>query len=98
MDGDDSASRSARSRSGSSPATQRSASSRAPFDSSRSCSRTARDITGTITFSSKLPLAPAHATVASWPTTCAQTCSTDSGTTGLTFPGMIDEPGWRSGR
>ena len=34
---------------------------------------------------------------ASLPTTCAHTWSTASGTTGLTLPGMIDEPGCRSG-
>ncbi len=45
-----------------------------------------------------MPAAPAVATVASLPTTWAATIRTASGTTGFTFPGMIDEPGWRSGR
>ena len=39
----------------------------------------------------------AHATVASLPMTRAHTMSTASGMTGLTLPGMIDEPGCRSG-
>ena len=47
--------------------------------------------------SSNAPLAPAQATVASLPITRAHTMSTASGTTGLTLPGMIDDPGWRSG-
>ena len=54
-------------------------------------------ITGIATLSSKLPEAPAHATVASLPITRAHTMSTASGTTGFTLPGMIDEPGCRSG-
>ena len=54
-------------------------------------------ITGICTLSSNEPLAPAHATVASLPTTRAATMSTASGMTGLTLPGMIDEPGCRSG-
>ncbi len=55
-------------------------------------------MTGSITFSSKLPAAPPNATAASLPTTWATTWQTASGTTGLTLPGMIDEPGCKSGR
>ena len=57
-----------------------------------------RAMTGIITLSSKLPLAPAQATAASLPTTCAQTISVASGSTGLTLPGMMLDPGCRSGR
>ena len=55
-------------------------------------------MTGSITLSSKLPAAPPKATAASLPTTWATTWHTASGTTGFTLPGMIDEPGCRSGR
>ena len=54
-------------------------------------------ITGIATLSSKLPVAPAQAIVASLPITRAPTMMTASGMTGLTLPGMIDEPGCRSG-
>ena len=54
-------------------------------------------MTGICTLSSKAPLAPAHAIVASLPTTRAATIKVASGITGFTLPGMIDEPGWRSG-
>ncbi len=57
-----------------------------------------RAITGICTLSSKLPLAPAQATAASLPTTCAHTIRVASGSTGLTLPGMMLDPGWRSGR
>ncbi len=66
--------------------------------SSRIDSSRLRAITGSITLSSKSPWVPAKATAASLPITWAQTWRTASGTTGLTLPGMIDEPGWRSGR
>ncbi len=66
--------------------------------SSRIDSSRLRAITGIITLSSKLPLAPANVTVASLPITCAQTISVASGSTGLTLPGMMLDPGWRSGR
>ncbi len=55
-------------------------------------------MTGICTLSSKLPDAPAHAIVASLPTTWAHTISVASGRTGLTLPGMMLDPGWRSGR
>ena len=57
-----------------------------------------RAITGSITFSSKLPEAPANVIAASLPITCAHTISVASGMTGLTLPGMMLDPGWRSGR
>ena len=61
-------------------------------------SRTLRAMTGIITVISKAPAAPAIVTVASLPTTWAQAMATASQTTGLTLPGMMLEPGWRSGR
>ena len=54
-------------------------------------------ISGICTFSSKAPCAPPQAIAASLPTTFAHTMSTASGITGLTLPGMIEEPGCRSG-
>ena len=43
------------------------------------------------------PAAPPKATAASLPITCVQTWQTASHMTGFTLPGMIDEPGCRSG-
>ena len=80
------------------PSTQRSASSRCEVDSSRIDSSRLRAITGIATLSSKLPLAPATVTAASLPITWAQTISVASGSTGLTLPGMMLDPGCRSGR
>ena len=80
------------------PAMQRSASSGATWASSRIDSSRLRAITGIITLSSKLPLAPAWATVASLPITWAHTIRVASGRTGLTLPGMMLDPGCRSGR
>ena len=57
-----------------------------------------RAITGSITFSSKLPEAPAKVIAASLPITWAHTWSVASGITGLTLPGMMLDPGWRSCR
>ena len=57
-----------------------------------------RAISGTNTLSSKLPCEPANAIAASLPITCAPTWVTTSAITGFTLPGMIDEPGCRSGR
>ena len=65
--------------------------------SSRIESNTLRAIIGTRTFSSKLPCVPATLTAVSFPITWAATWSTTSGITGLTLPGMIDEPFWSSG-
>ena len=56
-----------------------------------------RAITGTRTFSSNAPCVPATVIAVSLPITCAATWSTTSGMTGLTLPGMIDEPFWSSG-
>ena len=56
-------------------------------------SRMFRAIIGMYTLSSNAPLPPPHATAASFPITCAATCVTASGITGLTLPGMIELPG-----
>ncbi len=72
------------------PLTQRSASSRLTFAISRIDSSTLRAIIGSITFSSKLPAAPAKATAVSLPITCATTWTVASASTGLTLPGMIE--------
>ncbi len=57
-----------------------------------------RAISGTNTFSSKWPCMPPIAIAVSLPITCAATCVTTSGITGLTLPGMIELPFWSSGR
>ena len=57
-----------------------------------------RAITGMNTLSSKLPCDPQKAMAASLPITWAPTWVTASHRTGFTLPGMIDEPGCRSGR
>ena len=56
-----------------------------------------RIITGLKTFSSKFPWEPATPTVTSLPKTCTQTIVMASDCVGLTFPGMIEEPGSFSG-
>src|SRR5215475_1965845 len=53
---------------------------------------------GRIALSSKLPCAPAAATIESSPITCRQTITIASCCVGLILPGMIDEPGSFSGR
>ena len=80
------------------PSTHRSARSRLTLARSRIDSSRLRPIIGIITLSSKLPAAPPQATAASLPTTWAQAISVASAMTGFTLPGMIDEPGCRSGR
>ena len=80
------------------PETQRSASSGSTAASSRADASRLRAITGIITFSSKFPAAPPNATAASFPITCVHTWQTASQMTGFTLPGMIEEPGCRSGR
>ena len=65
--------------------------------SATDCSRL-RAISGMRTFSSKLPCVPATVIAVSLPITWAPTCMTTSGMTGLTLPGMIEEPFWSSGR
>src|SRR5699024_8791112 len=54
-------------------------------------------MTGMPTLRSKAPLVDDKETVVSLAITCAQTMETASTMTGLTLPGMIDEPGCRSG-
>src|ERR671919_382554 len=81
----------------SSPSTHRSASSRDAEVRMRIDSNRLRAIIGTRTFSSKAPCVPATVTAMSLPITWAATWSTTSGITGLTLPGMIDEPSARPG-
>jgi hypothetical protein len=52
---------------------------------------------GRMALSSKLPWAPAAATIESSPRTCRQTMTIASCWVGLTFPGMIELPGSFSG-
>ena len=54
-------------------------------------------IIGIITFSSSSPDWPPTVIATSLPMTWAATWQTDSGMTGLTLPGMIDEPGCSAG-
>ena len=57
-----------------------------------------RAISGMRTFSSNWPCIPPTVIAVSLPMTWALTCSTTSGITGLTLPGMIEEPFCSSGR
>ena len=57
-----------------------------------------RAISGMRTLSSNCPWRPPTVIAVSLPITCALTWSTTSGSTGLTLPGMIEEPFWSSGR
>src|ERR1700759_2714884 len=98
IDGEDSASSRSRSTLAVMPSTVRSARIRLTLASSRIDSSTLRAISGSVTFSSKLPVVPAKVTAASLPMTCAATCTVASGITGFTLPGMIELPGCRSGR
>src|ERR1700730_17096155 len=97
IDGDDSAYVRHRSTSASIPMMHLSANTLLTDARRRIDSSTLRPMTGSITLSSRLPAAPPNATAASLPMTWAHTWQTASGTTGLTLPGMIDDPGWRSG-
>ena len=56
-----------------------------------------RAIRGTRTLSSNWPWLPARVIAASLPITWSATWMTTSGITGLTLPGMIEEPFWSSG-
>src|SRR5438128_1899702 len=56
------------------------------------------DMTGIIVERSRFEWVFATATATSLPMTVTPTCMTASGITGLTFPGMIEEPGWTAGR
>src|SRR6476661_2312789 len=97
IDGDDSAYARHLSTFATIPSMHRSASTRLALASRLIDSSRFRPITGNITFNSKLPCDPAKATVASLPITWAHTISVASGSTGFTLPGMIDDPGCRSG-
>ena len=55
-------------------------------------------ITGSMTLSCSCPASAAIVTVRSLPMTRKQTWFTTSGMTGLTLPGMIDEPGCIGGQ
>ena len=79
------------------PSTHFSAKIRAVAASSLIDSSRLRAISGTRTLSSKLPCEPAIVIAVSLPITWAETCSTTSGITGLTLPGMIEEPFCSSG-
>ena len=57
-----------------------------------------RAISGTRTFSSNWPCMPPIVIAASLPITWPATWITTSGITGLTLPGMIEEPFCSSGR
>ena len=57
-----------------------------------------RAMSGMRTLSSKLPCRPPTVIAVSLPMTWAPICSTTSGMTGLTLPGMIEEPFCSSGR
>ena len=54
-------------------------------------------MTGSNAFSCSWPASAAIVTVTSAPATENATWLTTSGITGLTLPGMIDEPAWRGG-
>src|SRR2546422_782506 len=56
------------------------------------------DITGIIVERSRFEWVFATAIARSLPMTVTPTCMTVSGITGLTFPGMMEEPGWTAGR
>jgi hypothetical protein len=55
-------------------------------------------IKGRKTLSSSWPRIAPIVIAVSLPITCAATCVTDSHSTGLTLPGMIEDPGWSDGR
>ncbi len=55
-------------------------------------------MSGMRTLSSNWPCMPPIVIAVSLPITCAATWRTTSGMTGLTLPGMIDEPFCSSGR
>ena len=79
------------------PAMAVSASARIAFASSCIASSRSQAISGNITLSWKLPLWPAMDTAWCRPMTCAQTMHSASGITGLTLPGMIEDPGCSAG-
>ena len=79
------------------PATALSASNRVTLASSRMLSSRLCAITGSMTFSWKLPDWPAIVMLVSLPMTCAATMVAASGITGFTLPGMMLLPGWSGG-
>src|SRR5699024_10284928 len=97
-DGDDSAYSRHRSTSASIPSIQLSASTVDDVASKRIDSSKLRPMIGNITLNTKLPEAPAHSIVESLPITCAATMRVASGSTGFTFPGMMLDPGCKSGK
>ena len=82
---------------GSMPSTHFSANSVAVLASSAIDSSRLRAISGMRTLSSNWPCMPPMVIAVSLPITCAETWSTTSGITGLTLPGMIEEPFCSSG-
>src|SRR5713226_6895978 len=80
------------------PSTQRTAKfSAARARSATDCRRLCA-MTGSMTSNSKLPAWPDTMMAVSFPMTWTATIITDSAMTGLTLPGMMEEPGWVSGR
>ena len=79
------------------PAMARSASRRALLVSSCRLSSRRSATSGSMTLSWKLPDWAATVMAASLPITAAAAMQADSGITGLTFPGMIEDPGCSAG-
>ena len=77
---------------------QRSANRAEAFVSRRIDSSRFRAMRGMKVFSSSCPERPPRAIAASLPTTWAATWVSTSTATGFTLPGMIEEPGWSTGR
>ena len=80
------------------PSTQWTRSVRAAFMNIVCASKMQAAITGSNTLSWSCPPSAAIVTVRSLPITRKQTMLTTSGITGLTLPGMIEEPGCFAGR
>ena len=80
------------------PSTQWTRSVRVAFTNIVCASKMQAAITGSKTLSWSCPLSAAIETVRSLPITRKQTMLTTSGMTGLTLPGMIEEPGCLAGR
>src|SRR5699024_6259041 len=97
IDGDAPAKNAARTTCASSPSIILSAITCDEFVSRRMASNRLVAMTGMLTLSTKAAVVDDKETVVSLPITCAQTMETASTMTGLPLPGMIDEPGCRSG-
>ena len=80
------------------PSTQRMRSVSKPLISSSADSKQHCAITGSMALSSICAASSAIVTHSSLPMTLKAIWFITSGITGLTLPGMIDEPGWRAGR